>query len=311
MKYDLIIVGAGPAGLSAGIYGVRSGLSTLVLEKAIAGGLVGEAPLIENYPGLGAVKGMDLVKKLKEHASKYVDIKEFEPVKEIKIGRDIQVGTEKGEYLTKAVIIATGTTYRKLGVRGEEKFFGKGVSYCAVCDGFLFKGKKVAVVGGGNTAVMDAIHLDSLGCDVTLIHRRDKLRAEEYIQKRLSGKVKLCLNSEVKEIVGNGSVKRIRVWDTKKKSEKELEVAAVFLSIGWIPNNMLATKIGVRIDEGGYVLTDKTQRTNVPRVYVAGDVTGGVKQMVVACSEGAIAALSAFEDIKSPYWVKKRVSPPS
>jgi len=306
MKYDLIIVGGGPAGLSAGTYGVRSGLSTLILEKAVAGGLVGEAPLIENYPGIDSIKGMELVKKLKEHAAKYVDIKESEAVKEIKIGPDILVRTEKGKYLTRAVIIATGTTHRKLGVKGEGEFFGKGVSYCAICDGFFFKGKKVAVVGGGNTAAMDAIYLDNLGCDVTLIHRRDKLRAEEYLQKKLSGKVKLCLDSEVKAIVGDGSVKQIRIKDKKRAAERELEVDAVFISAGWIPNNELAKKIGVQLDKEGYMRTDKTQRTNIPRVYAAGDVTGGVKQIVVACSEGAIAALSAFEDIKHPYWGKSR-----
>ena len=306
MKYDLVIVGAGPAGLSAGIYGVRSGLSTLVLEKAAAGGLVGEASLIENYPGLGAMKGKERVKKLKEHAAEYVDIKEQAAVKTIKIGRDILVITEKEEYLAEAVIIATGTTYRKLGVKGEKDFFGKGVSYCSTCDGFFFKGKKVAVVGGGNTAVTDAIYLDNLGCDVTLIHRRDKLRAEEYLQKKLPSKVKLCLNSELEEIMGDTSVRRIKVLNKEKQIRKELEVNGVFVSIGWIPNSELAKKIGVGVDEEGYVLTDKTQRTNVSKVYAAGDVTGGVKQMVVACSEGAIAALSAFEDIKHPYWGKSR-----
>lgn len=307
MEYDLIVVGGGPAGLSAGIYGVRSGLKTLVIDKTMAGGLAGEAPWIENYPGIDSVKGLELVEKLKAHAAKYVDIKESEPVKDIKIGKDFLVRTEKGEYTAKAVIISTGTTHRKLGVKGEDKFFGKGVSYCATCDGFLFKGKKVAVVGGGNSAAMDAIYLDSLGCKVTLVHRRDELRAEDYLQKRLAGKVNIRLNSVVEEITGDELVKGVRIHDMKERTKKDLGVAGVFVSVGEDPNNELAAKIGVSLDEEGYIKTDKTQRTNIPRVYAAGDVTGGVKQVVVACSEGAIAALSAFEDLRSPYWAKKMI----
>lgn len=151
-------------------------MKTLILEKAVVGGLVGEAPWVENYPGLDAIKGMELVEKLKAHAAKYVELREFEPVKDIEVGKDFLVRTEKGEYPARALILATGTTHRKLGVKGEAELLGKGVSYCATCDGFLFKGKKVAVVGGGNSAAMDAIYLDSIGCDVTLIHRRDELR---------------------------------------------------------------------------------------------------------------------------------------
>ncbi len=305
MDYELIIVGGGPAGLSAGIYGIRSGLRTLVLDKVMAGGLAGEAPMVENYPGIDSVKGLELVEKLKAHAAKYVDIKEFELVTDIAVGKDFLVRTEKGEYPAKALILATGTTHRKLGVKGEDKFSGKGVSYCATCDGFLFKGKKVAVVGGGNSAVLDAIYLDSVGCKVTLIHRRGELRAEDYLQKRLAGKVGLCLNSVVEEIMGDNFVKGIRIQDTKEKTKKDLEVAGVFVSVGEDPNTELAAKIGVSLDEEGYIKTNKTQRTNIPRVYAAGDVTGGVKQIVVACSEGAVAALSAFEDLRSPYWAKK------
>ncbi len=305
MPHDLIIVGGGPAGLSAGIYGARSGLKTLILEKAVAGGLAGEAPLVENYPGMDAIRGMELVEKLKAQAAKYVELKEFEPVKDIEVGTDFLVRTEKGEYITRALILATGTTHKKLGVKEENEFFGKGVSYCAICDGFLFKGKKVAVVGGGNSAAMDAIYLDSVGCDVTLIHRKDELRAEDYLQRKLEGKIDIRLNSVVDEIKGDNFVKGVRVHDTKEKTKKDLEVAGVFVSIGENPNSELAAKIGISLDEEGYIITDKTQRTNIPRVYAAGDVTGGVKQIVVACSKGAVAALSAFEDLRNPYWAKK------
>jgi len=305
MPHELIIVGGGPAGLSAGIYGIRSGLKTLILEKAVAGGLAGEAPLVENYPGMDAIRGMELVEKLKAHAAKYVELREFEPVKNIEVGKDFLVHTEKCEYPTRALILATGTTHKKLGVKGENEFFGKGISYCATCDGFLFKGKRVAVVGGGNSAAMDAIYLDSIGCDVTLIHRRDELRAEEYLQKRFAGQVDIRLNSVVEEITGDNFVKGVRIHNTKENTKKDLEVAGVFVSIGEDPNSELAAKIGISLDEEGYITTDKTQRTNIPRIYAAGDVTGGVKQIVVACSKGAVAALSAFEDLRNPYWTKK------
>jgi thioredoxin reductase (NADPH) len=305
MSYELIAIGGGPAGMSAGIYGARNGLKTVILEKTIAGGRAGEAPLVENYPGLEAIGGMELVEKLKAQAAKYVEIKEFETVKDVKVGANFLVRTDKGEYSTNALIIATGTTHRKLGVKGEAELLGKGVSYCATCDGFLFKGKRVAVVGGGNAAVMYAIHLDSLGCDVTLIHRRGELRAGDYLQKKLEGRVHILLNSVVEEIIGDNFVEGIRVHDMKEKTKKDFEVAGVFVSVGEDPNSEFAAKIGVSLDEDGYIITDKTQRTNIPRVYAAGDVTVGVKQIVVACSGGAVAALSAFEDIKAPYWAKK------
>jgi thioredoxin reductase (NADPH) len=305
MSYDLIVIGGGPAGLSAGIYGARSGLKTLILEKGVAGGRAGEAPLVENYPGLEAVSGMELVEKLKAHAAKYVEIRELEAVKDIEVGQNFLVKTEKGEYPAEALIIATGTTHRKLGVKGEVELLGRGVSYCATCDGFLFKGKRVAVVGGGNAAAMYAVYLDNLGCDVTLIHRRGELRADDYLKKKLEGRVNILLNSVVVEIMGRDFVEGIRVHDTVEDREKELVVDGVFVAVGEDPNSELAAKIGVSLDKDGYIKTDKTQRTNIPRVYAAGDVTGGVRQIVVACSEGAVAALSAFEDIKAPYWAKK------
>jgi thioredoxin reductase (NADPH) len=152
---------------------------------------------------------------------------------------------------------------------------------------------------------MYAIHLDSLGCDVTLIHRRGELRAADYLQRKLEGRVHILLNSVVEEIMGDNFVEGIRVRDMEEKTKKDLDVAGVFVSVGEDPNSGLAAKIGVSLDEDGYIITDKTQRTNIPRAYAAGDVTAGVKQIVVACSGGAVAALSAFEDLKAPYWAKK------
>lgn len=304
MGYDLIVIGGGAAGLSAGIYGVRSGLKTLVLDKGPAGGLLTEAPWIENYPGMETIKGMDLIEKLKSHAKQYAEIKEFEPVEDIEVGGNFLVRTTKGEYTSEALIFATGTELRKLGVKGEAEFAGKGVSYCPICDGNIFKGKRVAVVGGGDTAAVDALFLKNLGCRVTMIHRREQLRAEEIHKKRLQGKVNLCLNSVVEEITGDKFVKGIRIRNVKDNTEKTLDVDGIFVCIGNVPNTGLAAKIGVSLDKEGFIETDKKQRTNVGRVYAAGDVTGGVKQVVVACAEGAIAALSAFEDIRNPYWAE-------
>jgi len=293
----LIVVGAGPAGMTAGMYGVRSGLKTLVLEKGISGGLSNEAPEIENYPGFDRVGGMELASKIKEHVSRYVEIRELEKVEAIEeSSNELVVTTDKGSYRTRAVIMSTGTRHRRLGVKGESEFAGKGVSYCATCDGFFFKNKPVAVVGGGDSAVREALYLQKLGCRVTLIHRRDELRAERYLQRKLEDAgVTIRWNSVVKEIKGDKVVKSV-VLDSNGV-ESELSIAGLFVSIGEEPNSELAAKMGVALDANGYIITDKSQRTNLKRVYAAGDVTGGVRQVVVACAEGAIAALSAYNDL--------------
>jgi thioredoxin reductase (NADPH) len=301
--YDVIIIGAGPAGLTAAIYAARGGLNALIIEKGIAGGLVNEAPLIENYPGFKSVNGMELMDQMKAHASKYVNIHEGEIVEAIEFEDRIGVTTGKDTYDTEALVIATGTTHRKLGVTGEEEFSGRGVSYCATCDGFFFKGKKVIVSGGGNTAVIDAIYLGKIGCDVKLIHRRDALRAEASLQKQLfDAGVDVIWNSVIEEIGGENLVERVQINDKKNGSSYLLDVDGVFVSIGEDPNTKLAAEIGVELDRTGYILTDKKQRTNISGIYAAGDVTGGVKQIVVACAEGATAALTAHEDLKKPYW---------
>ncbi|MDI6902312.1 MAG: thioredoxin-disulfide reductase [Methanocellales archaeon] len=298
MGYDVIVIGAGPAGLTAGIYAARSGLRTLILEKATAGGLAGEAPLIENYPGFDPIEGMKLMDKMKMHASKYVKIL-IEEVKSIELGKNMTLYTDENVYTADAVILATGSLHKKLGVPGEAEFVGKGVSYCAACDGFFFKEKKVLVVGGGNTAATEAIYLQDIGCDVMIIHRRDQLRAENSLQKRLlrSG-VRIIWNSVVEEIRGNDLVNSVLIHDVKEDTLHELDADGVFILIGESPNTTLAKAVGVKLDEHGYVITDKNQRTNLPKVYAAGDVTGGVRQIVVACAEGAIAALSAYEDLR-------------
>lgn len=308
--YDTVIIGAGPAGLTAGIYAVRAGLKAIVLDGKTAGGLVGESPAIENYPGFQSIDGMKLAEKFKNHALRYVKIKEIEPVTDTRKenGRFI-LKTDRNEYSGKSVIIATGSEHRHLGVPGEEELYGRGVSYCSTCDGFFFKGKKVLVVGGGNTAVGDAIYLKGIGCDVTLIHRRDSLRAEKALQDKLfSMDIPVIWDSVVEEIIGNGKVGGVRIRNKKTGEVKTEELSAVFISVGESPNTELAKKLGARLTEDSYLQVDRWMRTSVRYVYGAGDVIGGVKQIITAAAEGATAALSAYEDLTNPYWKKEEKS---
>jgi len=301
--YDLIVVGAGPAGMTAGIFGARSGLKTLVLDKGICGGLSNEATDIDNYPGFRRIGGMELAEKMKAQTTEYAEIKELEGVNKIEIKEKEQkmmVFTEKDAYLSNAVVLCTGTKKRKLGVKGEDEFLGRGVSYCATCDGFFFKDKPVIVVGGGNSAVKEALYLKNVGCAVTLIHRRDELRAEQYLHTKLENAgVHILWNSVVKEIKGDKAVGSVVRYDKESGIEDELPVDGVFVYVGEDPVNALATQMDVELDKDGYIITDKSQQTNQERVYAAGDVTGGVRQIVVACAEGAIAATSAYEDLTS------------
>lgn len=302
-EFELTIIGAGPAGLSAGIYAARSGLSSVILEGEVAGGTMSEAPEIDNYPGVEEIVGMELAEKMEQHASKYVDIQEVEPVEEIKKGEMFEIRASDESYESDGIVIATGTEYRKLGVPGEKEFAGNGVSYCATCDGFFYKDKSVLVVGGGNAAIADAVHLLDLGCDVKVVHRRDELRAEKAQQESFFEKGgEVIWNTVLEEIKGEEKVKTAKLRNVENNSEKEIEIDGIFISIGEKPKTGLANEIGVELDENGYIKTDKMQRTNLPQVYAAGDVTGDPKQIIIACAEGAKAALSAYEDIKNPYW---------
>jgi thioredoxin reductase (NADPH) len=306
--WDLIIIGGGPAGLTAGIYGARSGLKTLILEEKTIGGATAESPLIENYPGFLAISGQELANKMAEHCRKFgVAIKEVEGVRELDLsGEKKIVKTDQASYSSSAVIIATGCHYRELGVPGENKFKGRGVSYCAVCDGAFFKGKRVIVVGGGNSAAASALYLSNIASDVKLVHRRDQLRAEEAIFKNLQQrKVEFVWSSVVKEIKGEATVKSVVVYNNKTGETREIEVDGVFVQIGEVPNSELAVKAGVKVDEGGYIIVDKRQRTNIPGVFAAGDVTNGpVKQVGTAVGQAIIAATEAFGYIKRPYYYK-------
>lgn len=304
MDYELAIIGAGPAGFSAAIYAVRSGIKTIVFDKSIGGGLAAISPKIENYAGFESISGMDLVEKMKKHVSNYTKVHYNEEVKNIsKKNDEFIIETIKQKYLVKAVLISTGTEYRKLNAPGETKLSGKGVSYCATCDGFFFKEKKVAVVGGGNSALIESIYLKQIGCrEVYVIHRRDQLRAEKSYEKEAKEKkVKFLLNKTVEKINGKDKVESITLKDTKNNENTTLDIDGVFISIGEIPQNDLAKKIGINLDEKGFIKIDKDGRTNVKGVYAAGDITGGLRQVITAASEGAVAALSSTEAVGKKY----------
>jgi thioredoxin reductase (NADPH) len=304
MDYELAIIGAGSAGYSAAIYAVRAGIKTVIFDKSGGGGLANVSPKIENYPGFESIPGMELMEKMKQHASKYADIHINEEVKKIDISKEeFNIATDKETYSLKAIILCMGTDYRKLNAPGEKELTGKGVSYCATCDGFFFKGKKVAVVGGGNTALIEAIFLKQIGCEeVFVIHRRDQLRAEKaYEDEAIEKGVQIVYGTHVDSINGQQKVEYLELHDVKTNKKSNFPVDGVFVSIGEEPQNELAKKLGVKLDERGFVTVDKQQRTNVKGVYAAGDITGGLRQVVTACAEGAIAALSSTEVLGKKY----------
>jgi len=304
MDYELAIIGGGPAGYSASIYAVRSGIKTIVIDKGLGGGLGNISPRIENYPGFESISGIDLMEKMKQHASKYTDIHFNEEVKKIENMKDkFNIITDKKTYIVKAIVLCMGTDYRKLNAPGEKELTGKGVSYCATCDGFFFKGKNVAVVGGGNTALIEAIFLKQIGCkEVSVIHRRDQLRAEKAYQDEAVKKgVKIIYNAQVESIKGDKNVEFLEVQNVDTGEKSKLQIDGIFISIGEEPQNILAKELGVKLDERGFVIVDKQQRTNIKGVYAAGDITGGLRQVVTACAEGAIAALSSTETLGKQY----------
>jgi thioredoxin reductase (NADPH) len=306
IETDLIIVGAGPAGLTAGIYARRSGLNTIILEKETVGGQVSVTPIVENYPGFQNIPGKKLMAMIAAHARGYVDIHEGEEVRQVKVGKRIEAITTRAHYVAKALLLATGAQYKKLDVPGEARFSGHGVSYCATCDGYLFKDKKVVVVGGGNTALTDALHLKNLGARVIIVHRREEFRADKHLQDSVEREgIPLMWNSVVEEIVGKDEIKAVKIKNTKNDTTQELETDGVFIAIGETPNSQLAADIGISMNEGGFIRADRSGRTNIPRIYAAGDVTVGLRQIVTAVGEGAAAAQAIFEDISHPYWLKK------
>lgn len=302
---DLVIIGGGPAGLTAGIYGSRSELDLVILDSGVGGGQIANAGLVENYPGFpDGITGMELAETLKKHAENAgVTINILEPVESVKKdGNRFFIETNKDTYETKAVIVATGLIHRKLRVPGESMFSGRGVSYCATCDGAFFKGKKVAVVGGGTGAAMAALNLADLASRIYVVTKRENLRvAEKIIETRLkkAGNIEIKPKSSVKAIVGENCVEKIEI-DTLGKP-KTLDVDGVFVEVGKKAITSFLESLQLELEKG-YILADKEQATNIPGLFAAGDVvSGSVKQLGVAAAQGTIAALSAYDYIKNNF----------
>lgn len=293
--YDLIIIGGGPAGLTAGIYAQRAKLKTLLLEKEFVGGQIAVSDVIENYPGFPSISGAGLMEKFEEHAKGFgLEIK-FAQVETITLEGNVKVlKTTEGELRAKAVIVATGAKPRRLGVAGEKELTGKGVSYCATCDGPFFRGQPVMVVGGGDTAVKEAVYLSKIASKVYIVHRRDKFRAEKILQEKLMAAENIIkLTSHVlKEIKAEGGVvKKAVVEDLKSSEIKEIDVEGVFIFVGINPTTDF---VDAEKDEGGFIKTNQKMETNLPGIYAAGDCRDTpLLQVATAVGDGAIAAYCA------------------
>lgn len=300
--YDIIIIGAGPAGMTAAIYGQRAGKSTLMIDKAGYGGNIITTPSVENYPGLKNVSGAEFAQLLYEQAESFGAEYQFAEVKGITDAAGVKtVHTDAGDFDAKAVIIATGQVNRRLGLEREEQLVGSGVSFCATCDGMFFKGRDVAVIGGGNTALEDAEYLAGVANKVYLIHRRDRFRGEQKTVDRLEklDNVEFILNSSPVRFVGDGKVEGLVIKDNVTGEERELAVQGVFEAVGQMPQNAAFADL-TGLDETGYIKASEACETEVPGIFVAGDCrTKKVRQLDTAAADGTIAALAASEYINS------------
>ncbi len=301
-EYEVVIIGGGPAGLTAGLYASRYGLKTILLERGLFGGQIVNAREVHNYPGFpNGVSGMDLGQLMYDQAAKFGLQAETAEVTGIKSGgTGFEITLDEETIATRAVIIATGSNYRKMGVEGEAKLTGRGVSYCATCDGFLFKNKDVAVVGGGDTAVTDALELSQHCKTVYVIHRRDQLRASEIVQKAAfsAGNIKFVWNSVVDSLEGQEKLENVIIKDVKTGGASRLGVEGVFVAIGLIPNSDLF-KGFLELDEAGNIVSGEMMYTSVPGIFTAGDIRrNSARQVVTAVGDGATAAKSAFSYLK-------------
>ncbi|MET3507534.1 thioredoxin-disulfide reductase [Halalkalibacter oceani] len=301
--YDVIIAGAGPAGMTAAVYTSRANLSTLMLERGVPGGQMANTEDVENYPGFDHILGPELSNKMFEHAKKfgaeygYGDIKEIVDQGEWKL---VKAGSK--EYKARAVIVATGAEYKKLGVPGEQELGGRGVSYCAVCDGAFFKGKELVVVGGGDSAVEEAVYLTRFASKVTVVHRRDQLRAQKILQDRAfqNEKIDFIWNHVVKEInAENGKVGSVTLESTETGEQREFKTDGVFIYIGLLPLNSSVLSLGITNDEG-YIVTNEEMETKVPGIFAAGDIREkSLRQIVTATGDGSLAAQNVQHYLES------------
>lgn len=301
--YDVCIIGGGPAGLTAGIYTSREGLKTFLLEKGLCGGLPASTTLIENYPGFPqGTNGMELMQKFKEQAQRFgVEIAEFNEVTGVEqFEKKKRIRTDSKEYDARSLIIASGSVPKKLNILGEDEFYGKGVSYCATCDGPLFKGRDVAVIGCGNSGLQEGEALLSYVNSVKFIEFLPYMTAEKILQERLQEdeRTEFLLNHMLTSINGGDSVNSVTAKSRQTGEEKQIDVSGVFIYAGFLPNSEFLQDI-VKLDEKGYIITDENMETSVPGIYAVGDVRSKkVRQIDVACGEGTIAAISARDYIK-------------
>lgn len=301
LDFDTIILGGGPAGLSAGIYSARGAVSTAIVDKNMFGGQPSNYLELENYPGFPIVGGYDLMEKIEEHADKF-GIQKF-PMQEIEkvdlISKKIY--TKEYEFSAKTIIIATGAQPMKLGVKGEKEFVGRGVSYCAVCDGAFYKNKVVAVIGGGNSAIEEAMYLTKFASKVFVVHRRDELRADKIIQERAfkNKKIVFVWNNVVKEINGENTVNSVVLEDVKTGKQTDLTVDGVFPYIGIVPNTEDFNGQLMQ-DKKGFIITDETMATSINGVFAVGDVRNTpLRQVVTAVSDGAVGAVYAVKYLET------------
>ncbi|KAI0981409.1 hypothetical protein GJ496_010326 [Pomphorhynchus laevis] len=299
--YDLVIVGAGPAGQTAAVYASRAGLKTLLVEKGAPGGKVFLTHMVENYPGFESISGRDLASHMQKHALKFGAEYVYGDVLRVEAdGDNKKIVTNMGEYITRAVILATGTENRQLGVDGEVEFGGRGVSYCAVCDGNFFKDQDVIVVGGGNSALEEALYLSDICKSVTIIHRRQEFRAEEFIVKNVLKRenIILELDSVVEKITGENKVNGVVVKNVITNEVKTLSGEGVFIYVGLIAVTNNFESLGV-LDDFGNIKVDANMKTSIKGIYAAGDVTPKhLRQITTAVNDGAIAAQSVINDLK-------------
>ncbi|MDD2719074.1 MAG: thioredoxin-disulfide reductase [Candidatus Cloacimonetes bacterium] len=305
MKYDVIIIGAGPAGLSAAIYSARGGLKTAIFEKAMVGGQINVTDEVENYPGFEEpLSGFELTAKMHAQAERFGARFIEEEITAMGMeGLCKVIETDSGKYRAKSVIICTGAHPRRLNIPGEERLTGRGVSYCATCDGALYRDKVVAVVGGGDSAIEEGIFLSRFARKVIVIHRRDELRAQKIIQDRAfkNPKMEFIWDTVVQEIHGEERVGQLELVNRKSKEISMLPVDGVFIYVGILPNNELLES-RIELDSAGFVLTDDHMHTNIPGIYAAGDIRHTVlRQVVTATSDGAVAAWSAEKWIIENY----------
>lgn len=292
--YDVVIIGAGPAGMTAAVYTSRANLATLMIERGIPGGQMANTEEVENYPGFDTILGPELSTKMFDHAKKFGAEYAYGDVTEIIDGEEfktIKSGTK--EYKTRAIIITTGAEYKKMGVPGEKELGGRGVSYCAVCDGAFFKQKNLVVVGGGDSAVEEGVYLTRFADKVTIVHRRDKLRAQKILQDRAfaNDKIDFIWNATVKEInEANGKVGSVTLQSTVDGTESEFTTDGVFVYIGMLPLTKPFESLGI-LNDAGYILTNDNMETIIPGIFAAGDVREkSLRQIVTATGDGSIAA---------------------